>query len=102
MPALDGLRAVAVVAVVLFHTWQGSFPGGFIGVDVFFVISGFLITSLLVGERRTTGRVDLPAFWGRRLRRLAPAVVVLVVTKPTLPSIRFLTVKVDWVPLVTT
>jgi peptidoglycan/LPS O-acetylase OafA/YrhL len=79
MPVLDGLRAVAVIAVVLFHTWEGSFPGGFIGVDVFFVISGFLITSLLVGERRATGRVNLPAFWGRRVRRLAPAVVALVV-----------------------
>ncbi len=79
LPELDGLRAVAVIAVVLFHTWTATFTGGFIGVDVFFVISGFLITSLLLGEHDARGRIDLPAFWGRRVRRLVPAVVVLIV-----------------------
>ncbi|MEO6627595.1 MAG: acyltransferase family protein, partial [Aquihabitans sp.] len=71
MPALDGLRAVAVAAVVAFHL--GRLGGGFIGVDVFFVISGFLITRLLLAERERSGRVALGAFWGRRFRRLLPA-----------------------------
>jgi peptidoglycan/LPS O-acetylase OafA/YrhL len=78
MPVLDGLRTLAVVPVVLFHAWSGTFPGGFIGVDLFFVISGYLITSILLRERTATGRIRLPAFWGRRFRRLVPAVVVLV------------------------
>lgn len=79
LPALDGLRAVAVVAVVLFHYWEAQFPGGFVGVDLFFVLSGYLITGILVTERRRHGRIDLRAFWGRRVRRLVPAVVALVV-----------------------
>ncbi len=79
-PALDGLRALAVAAVLLFH--GGAFlSGGFLGVDAFFVLSGFLITSLLLAERRRTGRIRLAAFWGRRARRLLPALLaVLVVT----------------------
>jgi len=79
LPALDGVRAFAVVAVVLFHFWPDLFPGGFVGVDVFFVMSGFLITGILQAEHRREGSVDLRAFWGRRIRRLVPAVVVLVV-----------------------
>jgi peptidoglycan/LPS O-acetylase OafA/YrhL len=78
LPVLDGLRTLAVVPVVLFHAWEPTFPGGFIGVDLFFVISGFLITSILVRERDVSGRVDLRAFWGRRVRRLVPAVAVVV------------------------
>ncbi len=79
LPALDGLRAVSVAAVVAFHL--GRLRGGFLGVDVFFVISGFLITRSLLVERRATGRVALGAFWIRRFRRLVPALlVVLVVT----------------------
>lgn len=74
--ALDGLRGLAVAAVVAYHL--GYLPGGFLGVDVFFVLSGYLVTSLLLAELAGTGRVDLPAFWGRRLRRLAPAVLVMV------------------------
>ena len=78
-PALDGLRAVAVGAVLLYHH-QGLAPdgigrGGFIGVDVFFVLSGFLITSLLVLEHGSTNTVSLPRFWSRRVRRLAPALL---------------------------
>ena len=77
LPVLDGLRTLAVVPVVLFHAF-GGFPGGFIGVDLFFVISGFLITSILLRERESTGRIRLPTFWARRFRRLVPAVAVLV------------------------
>ena len=84
-PALDGLRAVAVLVVMAEHaglTMPRStaplVPGGFLGVDVFLVISGFLITSLLLVEHRRAGRVDLRAFWLRRARRLLPAVAVMV------------------------
>ena len=56
---LDGLRAVAVIAVVLYHLFPALIPGGFIGVDIFFVISGFLITSLLINEKARTGKIDL-------------------------------------------
>jgi peptidoglycan/LPS O-acetylase OafA/YrhL len=75
---LDGLRALAVLAVVGFHVWPRRVSGGFLGVDVFFVISGFLITTLLVREGRETGRVDLLAFWRRRARRLLPALIVVI------------------------
>ncbi|GIH17051.1 acyltransferase family protein [Rugosimonospora africana] len=78
-PALDGVRAFAVAGVVLFHAGVPGIPGGFLGVDAFFVLSGFLITSLLLAERERTGRVDLAAFWGRRARRLLPALLVLLI-----------------------
>src|SRR6185503_2853144 len=81
-PALDGLRGVAVAAVVLFHgnvriahTWG---RGGFLGVDIFFVLSGFLITSLLAAEYRRAGRIALRTFWSRRVRRLLPALLVTI------------------------
>jgi peptidoglycan/LPS O-acetylase OafA/YrhL len=77
VPALDGLRGLAVVAVLLFHA--GHLRGGWLGVDLFFVLSGYLITSLLMAERRASGGVDLVAFWGRRARRLLPALVVVLV-----------------------
>jgi peptidoglycan/LPS O-acetylase OafA/YrhL len=76
-PALDGLRGVAVAAVVAFHL--GHLEGGFLGVDLFFVLSGFLITSLLLTEARWRGRVDLRRFWARRARRLLPALLVMLV-----------------------
>ncbi len=80
-PDVEGLRAVAVVAVVLFHARLSAFTGGFVGVDVFFVLSGFLITRLLLRELATSGTISLPAFWARRARRLLPAsCVVIVVT----------------------
>lgn len=74
--ALDGLRGLAVAAVLLFHA--GYMRGGFLGVDLFFVLSGFLITGLLLGELAGRGRLDLVAFWGRRARRLLPALAVMV------------------------
>ncbi len=78
LAGLDGLRALAIVAVVLFHLDPAWLPGGFLGVDVFFVISGFLITTLLVREREQSGTVDLRGFWTRRARRLLPALLVCV------------------------
>lgn len=75
---LDGLRAIAVIAVVVFHVLPDVAPGGGIGVDIFFVISGFLITSLLLEERSDTGHIRLRSFWGRRARRLLPALATLV------------------------
>lgn len=78
-PALDGLRAVAVLAVMLYHAGVGWARGGFLGVDVFFVLSGFLITLLLLREWDRTGRLDLRAFWLRRARRLLPALFVVLV-----------------------
>jgi peptidoglycan/LPS O-acetylase OafA/YrhL len=77
--ALDGLRALAVSAVLGFHGGLSFLGGGFLGVDAFFVLSGYLITGLLLAEWRRDGRVDLPAFWARRARRLLPALVVVVV-----------------------
>src|SRR5690625_2047559 len=77
---LDGWRALAIVAVLIFHLRPDILPGGFIGVDVFFVISGFLITTLLVRELARHGRINLPRFWLRRARRLLPALVTVVVT----------------------
>ncbi len=70
---LDGLRALAVGAVVVYHANHGWLPGGFLGVEVFFVISGYLITLLLIGEHERNGRISLRAFWRRRFRRLLPA-----------------------------
>jgi peptidoglycan/LPS O-acetylase OafA/YrhL len=78
LAGLDGLRAIAVIAVVAFHLVPIAVPGGGIGVDVFFVISGFLITGLLIGERVETGRIRLRSFWARRARRLLPALWILV------------------------
>jgi peptidoglycan/LPS O-acetylase OafA/YrhL/lysophospholipase L1-like esterase len=79
IPGLDGVRAFAVLTVLVFHLWPNRLPGGFLGVDVFFVISGFLITTLLLREGTRTGRIDLPGFWLRRARRLIPALVLVVV-----------------------
>ena len=84
LPGLDGLRAISVLAVLVFHHYfiggheEGWMPGGFLGVEVFFVVSGYLITSLLLAERRETGGVSLPRFWMRRGRRLLPALFVML------------------------
>ncbi|HEU0257774.1 MAG TPA: acyltransferase, partial [Microbacteriaceae bacterium] len=72
-PEVQALRALAVALVVVFHLWPGALPGGFVGVDVFFVISGFLITGQLLREAGRLGRIRLGGFWARRVRRLLPA-----------------------------
>ncbi|MEO7147531.1 MAG: acyltransferase family protein [Terrimesophilobacter sp.] len=75
---LDGLRALAVLVVILFHLTPGLLPGGYLGVDIFFVISGFLITALLLREYEKNGRIRLRDFWQRRARRLLPALALLL------------------------
>ncbi|MCS4486790.1 acyltransferase family protein [Staphylococcus americanisciuri] len=80
MPGLDGLRAIAVLAVIIYHFNPQWLPGGFLGVDTFFVISGYLITSLLLTEYYNTQRIDLVSFWIRRLKRLLPAVIFLILS----------------------
>ena len=78
LPGLDGMRALAVVAVMIYHANSEWLPGGFLGVEVFFVISGYLITLLLIAEKERTGGVRLGAFWLRRARRLLPALFVMM------------------------
>lgn len=90
---IQGLRAIAVVSVVIFHVWPWVLPGGYVGVDVFFVISGYLITGLLLREIEATGRVSILQFYERRVRRLVPAatLVLLAVAAaiPLLPEARW-------------
>ena len=99
-PDIEGLRAVAVLAVVLFHAAVPGVGGGFVGVDVFFVISGFLITGLLWREANTTGTVGLRGFYGARARRLLPAsamvgVVTMVASVVLLPPLQVKSVLND-------
>ena len=77
LPALDGIRGVAVVAVIATHT-VATIPGGFLSVDVFFALSGYLITSLLVAEWRRSDTISLGRFWSRRARRLLPALFLML------------------------
>ena len=77
-PDIDGLRAVAVLLVVAYHAGVPGLTGGYIGVDVFFVISGYLVTRLMLDEYASTSRVDLLAFWSRRIRRIIPALVSML------------------------
>lgn len=76
-PHIDGLRGIAVVAVILYHAKLLGFTGGFVGVDIFFVISGFLITSIIVRDL-TAGTFSLLGFWERRVRRILPALSVVM------------------------
>ncbi len=78
LPHVQGLRAIAVLFVVLYHFWPGRLPGGYVGVDIFFVISGFLITSHLMRELTATGGIRLGQFWARRARRLLPASLLVL------------------------
>jgi peptidoglycan/LPS O-acetylase OafA/YrhL len=79
LPGLDGLRGIAVAAVLIYHFFGSALPGGFLGVDVFFVLSGFLITALLVREYGHNGRISLKGFWQRRARRILPAAATVLV-----------------------
>src|SRR3954466_10186596 len=99
-PALDGLRALAVLAVMAFHTSPAA-HGGFLGVDVFFVISGYLITALLLKEWSRTGGVDLRLFYLKRLLRLGPALLfMLVIAVPLLfTSLKGMMAMPDWVAI---
>src|ERR1700704_3900391 len=78
-PALDGLRALAVLAVIAYHDNYSWAKGGFLGVDTFFVLSGFLITTLLVSEYRRGATIRFGQFWARRARRLLPALLLVLV-----------------------
>ncbi len=80
---LDGLRALAVTVVIVFHLSPGGLPGGFLGVDVFFVLSGYLITRLLAEERTATGGIRIAGFWRRRVRRLVPALLLVLIACST-------------------
>ena len=77
MPGLDGLRALAVAAVIAYHLGLAWAPGGLLGVGVFFTLSGYLITDLLLSEWRSSGGLQLGDFWIRRARRLLPALFVM-------------------------
>jgi peptidoglycan/LPS O-acetylase OafA/YrhL len=79
-PEIQALRAFAVLAVVVYHLWPDRLAGGFVGVDIFFAISGFLITAHLMREATLTGRISLPRFWARRARRLLPASLLVIAT----------------------
>ncbi len=99
-PDIEGLRAIAVLAVVLFHAGVIFLPGGFVGVDVFFVISGFLITGMLWRETSSSGTVSLRRFWGARARRLLPAsvlvgVITVAASAVLLPPLQAKTVGID-------
>src|SRR6185312_11482971 len=76
-PDIDGLRAMAILAVVAFHAAPGLLPGGFIGVDVFFVISGYLISGIILKEL-SEGRFSFLGFYGRRVRRIFPALILML------------------------
>ena len=92
-PDLEGLRGIAILLVVLFHAGVAAAAGGFVGVDVFFVLSGFFITGMLAGEASETGSVDLSAFWANRSLRLLPALLVVLLF--TLAAVMWLYAPID-------
>jgi peptidoglycan/LPS O-acetylase OafA/YrhL len=96
-PDLEGLRGVAILLVVLFHAGVRWLAGGFVGVDVFFVLSGYFITGLLLRELDSTGRIDVPAFYTRRALRLLPALLLVVVV--TLALVSWLYAPIDRAPI---
>lgn len=87
IPALDGLRALAVIAVVIYHMNASFLPGGLLGVTIFFVLSGYLITNLLIREWGETKSINLPKFWIRRIRRLFPAIALVVMCTIVLTAV---------------
>lgn len=97
-PEIQALRAVAVGAVVVFHFWPARLPGGYAGVDVFFVISGYLIIGSLLREVKDTGRVRLVEFWARRARRLIPASVVTLLAVTV--AVAIWVPRVSWIPFI--
>lgn len=88
-PDIQGLRALAVGLVVIFHVWPGVLPGGFVGVDVFFVISGYLIVGSLIRELSRTNTIGLVAFYGRRIRRLLPAAAAVLLATLSVTALVF-------------
>ena len=94
-PALDGVRAVSIALVLAFHLGAPWMPGGYLGVSVFFTLSGFLITSLLLGERATSGRIDVRAFYVRRLRRLLPASLICLTGIAVLAAVGTIAARSD-------
>ena len=77
-PEIDGLRALSVIAVIIYHFNPSSLPGGYLGVDVFFVISGYLITSLLIKELEENGNISLSNFYYRRAKRILPSLILVI------------------------
>src|SRR5437867_5922468 len=96
-PDIEGFRGVAILLVVLFHAGVSGLSGGFVGVDVFFVLSGFFITGLLVRELSRNGGVDLTAFYGKRARRLLPALLLVLLT--TIAAVMWLYAPIDRAPI---
>src|SRR5215470_9236315 len=99
-PDIEGLRAVAVLLVVLYHAGVPGITGGYVGVDVFFVISGYLITSLLLRELLATGSISILGFYARRFLRLLPAAALVTITTLVgawlwLPQVRFRSIDLD-------
>src|SRR5512144_1110531 len=94
---VEGLRGLMIVLVVLFHAGVSWAAGGFVGVDVFFVVSGYFITGILFREHEDTGRIDLTRFYGQRALRLAPAFLVVLVA--TLAAVMWLYAPIDRVPV---
>src|ERR1700760_737805 len=92
---IDGLRAVAIAAIVVYHADISLLPGGFVGVDIFFVISGYLITTLLTRELEATGTVALTQFYARRIRRLLPALGLTVICTLATVSVFLSPLEVD-------